>query len=277
MNERARGQGQKTVLKTATKKVLDWLLAKLGGLLGVLLAVTVVGVLGAVVIDQVLGGSRDKEMEALREAAEAAVERSRVVVDSAVDAILEVRVAHEDTAAALRGEVVTLKRQTVALGASVRDFQAQAGRLRVGLGDAATAADTIRIGRVIVAKQDSAIQACGLQVESCLEATQKLEDAAAQDSLAHGLTKDALGIMTTDRDTLRVLVVEFHEQTDGCKWGRLGPKWLGICSPSPTVTWLAGVGTGLVVGCVATDCLGGSEPGPTEPPPRDPKGDDYLR
>ena len=223
----------------AGKEIVRWLL-------GLIL----LGAAGVFIADR-LFSTTNEEMEALRVRADSAIQASEAK-DTVVARLREQRNVLRDSAAVDSTRLVALRVQRDRLGNTART-------LRLDLSKAKTKIDTIRLYVKTIQIQDSVIEVCGLEVETCMERGAKL------DSIVR-LQDTAISVLTVDRDSLRVIVSDFLSITHSCKNGQADLLLFKFCKPDPVVTFLAGAVVGGTVACWATSCLSDDQPVVYYPP-----------
>jgi len=223
----------------AGKEIVRWLL-------GLIL----LGAAGVFIADR-LFSTTNEEMEALRVRADSAIQASEAK-DTVVARLREQRNVLRDSAAVDSTRLVALRVQRDRLGNTART-------LRLDLSKAKTKIDTIRLYVKTIQIQDSVIEVCGLEVETCMERGAKL------DSIVR-LQDTAISVLTVDRDSLRTIVADFLSITHSCKNGQADLLLFKFCKPDPVVTFLAGAVVGGSLACWATHCLSDDQPVVYYPP-----------
>jgi len=215
-----------------------------------LLGLILVATAGVFVADR-LFSTTSKEMEQLRVRADSAIQASEAK-DTVVAQLREERNVLIDRTKADSSSLVSLRGQRNRLTVTART-------LRLDLSKAVTKIDTIEILVHTVSIQDSTIEVCALEVETCMERGARL------DSIIQSQQTE-IGVVTTDRDSLRVIVADFIDITHSCKNGQADLLLFKFCKPDPVVTFLAGAVVGGTVACWATSCLSDDQPVVYYPP-----------
>ncbi len=179
------------------------------------------------------------------------VSRIRNTADSAIKA----SEAKDTTLARLWGERNSLQVRADADSSALVALRTQRARLtttartlRRDLSKAVTQVDTIRLYVKTIQVQDSTIAVCGLEVETCLQRTRRLDSLFAN-------SEQARTLLRADRDSLRAITGALVAATNDCKNGQANLLLFKFCKPNPVVTFIAGAVIGGTVACLATHCL----------------------
>ena len=187
-----------------------------------------------------LFNTTDKDIAQIRATADSAI-RASEAKDTTLARLRGERNALRDSAQADSLAMVGLRRQRNRLTVTART-------LRRDLSNAATQIDTIRLYIKTIQVQDSTIAVCGLEVETCLQRTRRLTEVIRTDSTT-------IGILRSDRDSLRRITGDLVAATNDCKNGQANLVLFRFCKPNPVVTFLVGTVVGGTVACIATHCL----------------------
>lgn len=203
------------------------------------LGLILLGAVGFYIADRFFDRT-DEDVEQLRVTADSAIKASHSK-DSIISGLRSQRNELRDRVVSDSGIMVGLRVQRDGLTVTTRG-------LRRDLAKAKTKTDTIRLYVKTIQTQDSTIKVCALEVETCLQMGERL------DSIIQSQDTE-IGVVTSDRDSLRVILGDLVDVTHDCKNGRADLLLFKFCKPSQTVTFIVGALAGGTLTCWATGCL----------------------